>query len=114
MARIGHIPKSQLYAGSGYNHFDPRPRARQSDKETSILETAAASNAAEALRAVDVEAGSPDALDELPDSHSGKLDELSIDELRVVAGLLDVRDREQITNRAELIAAIETHAVVRP
>lgn len=107
MARIGQVPKSQLYAGPGYNRFDPLPRARQFEEETCFLNDADASNAAEALRSVECEADSEATLDDLPDPHSGKLDEMSIDELRIVARLLDVHNREQMTSREELIAAIE-------
>jgi hypothetical protein len=60
--------------------------------------------AAEALRQVEVDAVQPD-----PDVSSlsaSKLDEMSIDELRAVARVLDVPDRSKITEQDELIEAI--------
>jgi hypothetical protein len=65
---------------------------------------AAMEDAAEALRQVEVEAVQPD-----PDVSSlsaSELDEMSIDELRAVARVLDVPDRSKITEQDELIDAI--------
>jgi hypothetical protein len=61
-------------------------------------------DAAEALRQAEVEAVQPD-----PDVSSlsaSELDEMSIDELRAVARVLDVPDRSKITEQDELIEAI--------
>jgi hypothetical protein len=61
-------------------------------------------DAAEALRQVEVEAVQPD-----PDVSSlsaAELNEMSIDELRAVARVLDVPDRSKITEQDELIDAI--------
>jgi hypothetical protein len=61
-------------------------------------------DAAEALRQVEVEAVQPD-----PDVSSlsaSQLDEMSIDELRAVARVLDVPERSKITEQDELIEAI--------
>jgi hypothetical protein len=65
-------------------------------------------DAAEALRQAEVEAVRPDVTD-LPDDSSltpSKLDQMNIDELRIVAKQLDVPDRGKITDRDDLIAAI--------
>ena len=62
-------------------------------------------NAAERLRAVEVEAAQP----EIPDVSSldpSQLEATNIDELRAVAKELDVPDRATITEKDELIAAI--------
>jgi hypothetical protein len=61
-------------------------------------------DAAEALRQAEVEAVQPD-----PDVDSltpSELDQMSIDELRAVARVLDVPDRSKITEQDELIEAI--------
>ncbi len=108
MARIGHVPKAQLYSGPGYNLFDPPVERRQFEEETTFLNSAATTNAAEALRVAEVEAGKTKGID--PDDtelDSTCLHSMTIDELRIVAGLVAVPDREQITSRTELIAAIE-------
>jgi hypothetical protein len=60
--------------------------------------------AAEALRQAEVEAVQPD-----PDVHllnASKLDQMTIDELRALARVLDVPDRSKITEQDELIEAI--------
>jgi hypothetical protein len=65
-------------------------------------------DAAEALRQAEVEAVQPD----VPDVSSldpSQLEQMSIDELRVVAKELDVPDRAQITEQEELIAAIRRY-----
>jgi hypothetical protein len=111
MARIGHIPKSQLYAGPGYNLFEAPPESpqkRQFEEETTFLDEAAMADAAESIRETEIEAvdsGTDQSEADLPDRE--KLQHMNIDELRVVAKLLDVPDREQITDKNDLVAAIE-------
>ena len=58
--------------------------------------------AAEALRQAEVEAVVPD----LSSLDASQLEHMSIDELRVVAKVLDVPGRAQITEQDELIEAI--------
>jgi hypothetical protein len=58
--------------------------------------------AAEALRQAELEAAQPD----VSTLDASQLEHMSIDELRAVAGALDVPDRAQITELDELIAAI--------
>jgi hypothetical protein len=61
-------------------------------------------DAAEALRQAEVEAVQPD-----PDVNSlnaSELDQMSIDELRAVARVLDVPERSKITEQDELLEAI--------
>lgn len=60
--------------------------------------------AAEALRAADVESAREEF--DLSSVKSAHLDQMSIDELRVLARQLDVPDRSTITEQDELIAAI--------
>ena len=60
-------------------------------------------DAAEAIREVEVEAAEPD----MNDFNREKLLHMNIDELRIVAKLLDIPEREQITDQAELVAAIQ-------
>jgi hypothetical protein len=103
MARIGHIPKSQLYAGPGYNLFEAAQKKDDFEEEASFVDEAAMADAAEAVREVEVEASEPDA----NDLDRDKLLHMNIDELRIVAKLLDIPDREQITDQAELVAAIQ-------
>lgn len=102
MARIGNIPKSQLYATSGFNTFDVPPR-RQFDEETQFLDEGAMVDAAEAIRETEVAATEPDA----SNLNKEKLLHMNIDELRAVAKRLDVPDREKITEQDELVAAIQ-------
>ena len=59
-------------------------------------------NAAEALRAVEVEAAEPD----VSNLNTADIESMNIDELRAVAKALDLPDRETITEQDELIAAI--------
>jgi hypothetical protein len=59
-------------------------------------------NAAEALRAAEVEAAEPD----VSNLTAADLEAMNIDELRAVAKVLDVPDRETITEQDELVAAI--------
>ena len=103
MARIGHIPKSQLYAGPGYNLFEAAPQKDNFEQEASFVDEAAMADAAEAIREVEVEAAEPDT----NDVNREKLLHMNIDELRIVAKLLDIPEREQITDQAELVAAIQ-------
>ncbi len=106
MARIGTIPKSQLYAGPGYNLFEAPPRAmqkRQFEEETKFLDEAAMADAAEAIRETELEAADPD----VSNLTKEKLLNMNIDELRSVAKQLDVADREKITEQDELVAAIQ-------
>jgi hypothetical protein len=63
---------------------------------------AAMEDAAEALRQAEVEAAAPD----VNSLSASKLEQMSIDELRAVAGVLDVPDRSKITEQDELIDAI--------
>jgi hypothetical protein len=108
MSTIGNMPKSQLYAGPGYNLFDPPHR--QFEEETTFLDIAAMKNAAEAGVANDVVADDIDADDFDPDDtelDNVYLYSMTINDLRIVAGLLNLPNREQITDRSELIAAIE-------
>jgi hypothetical protein len=63
---------------------------------------AALDDAAEAIRAAEVEAAQPSGS---PDDAS-RLEQMSIDELRKLAAELDVPDRAQITEQDELIMAI--------
>jgi hypothetical protein len=69
---------------------------------------AAMDDAAEALRQAEVEAVRPEVIDSPDDSSltPSKLDQMNIDELRIVAKQLDVPDRGKITDRDDLIAAI--------
>ena len=65
-------------------------------------ESATLENAAEAIRAAEIEAVQPRVL---PEDWS-KLENMSIDELRKLAAELGVPDRAQITDQDELIATI--------
>lgn len=103
MARIGHIPKSQLYAGPGYNLFEAAPRKDHFEEEASFVDEAAMADAAEAIREVEVDAADPN----VNDLNRETLLHMNIDELRIVAKLLDIPDREPITGQAELVAAIQ-------
>lgn len=106
MARIGNIPKSQLYAGPGYNLFEAPPRPvpkRQFEEETIVLDEAAMVDAAEAVREVEVEAVAPD----VTHLNNEKLQHMNIDELRSIAKQLDIPHRETITEQDELVAAIQ-------
>ena len=103
MARIGIIPKSQLYAGSPTNAFERQSSASRFEEEAAFVDEAAMADAAEAIREVEVDAADA----EFEDLDREKLHHMNIDELRIVAKLLDVPDREQITEQAELVAAIE-------
>ena len=111
MSTVGNTPKSQLYAGPGYNLFDPSPH-RQFEEETSFLDKAAMQSAA-MTNAAEVEVSAVDDVDaDEIDTDDTKLDNtclysMSINDLRIVAGLLNVPGRELITNRDEFIAAIE-------
>lgn len=104
MARIGNIPKSQLYASSGFNAFDVPPQ-RQFDEETQFLDEGAMADAAEAIRETEIAAAEPE-LDPANLSKE-KLLHMNIDELRNVAKQLDVPDRGKITDQDELVAAIQ-------
>jgi hypothetical protein len=106
MARIGNIPKSQLYAGPGYNLFEAPPRPaqkRQFEEDTTFLDEAAMADAAEAVREAEVEAVAPDTAN----LNQEKLQHMNIDELRLIAKQLDVPNRETITGQDELVAAIQ-------
>jgi len=103
MARIGHIPKSQLYAGSPYNAFDRQSPDTRFEEEAAFVDEAAMADAAEAIREVEVDAADT----ELDDFSREKLVHMTIDELRIVAKLLDVPGREQITEQSDLVEAIE-------
>ncbi len=102
MSRIGSIPKSQLYASSGFNSFDVAPQ-RQFEEETTFLDEGAMADAAEAVRAAEVEAVDPDTEGLTKD----KLLHMNIDELRNLAKTLDIPGRESITEQDELLAAIQ-------
>jgi hypothetical protein len=103
MARIGNIPKSQLYGGSPYNAFERQPHTARFEEEAAFVDEAAMADAAEAIREVEVDAADM----EIDDLNREKLLHMNIDELRIVAKLLDVPDREQIVDREELVAAIQ-------
>jgi hypothetical protein len=106
MARIGNIPKSQLYAGPGYNLFEAPPRPvqqRQFEEETTFLDEGAMADAAEAVREAEVEAAAPD----VTNLSKEKLQHMNIDELRAIAKQLDIPNRETITDQDELVAAIQ-------
>ncbi|MGD9633411.1 MAG: hypothetical protein AB7G28_17155 [Pirellulales bacterium] len=101
MGRIGNIPKSQLYATSGFNTFQVPPR--QFEEETQFLDEGAMADAAEAVRDTEVAAAEPD----VANLNKEKLLHMNIDELRVVAKRLDVPEREKITDQDSLVAAIQ-------
>ncbi len=103
MARIRQIPKSQLYAGAGYNEFEPTPLQNQLQEETTFVDEVAMADAAEAIREVEVDAMEPD----ISTLNKEKLQHLNIDELRAVAKQFDLPDREKITEQDELVAAIQ-------
>lgn len=102
MTRIGQIPKSQLYAGAGYNEFVPTPQQSEFQQESTFVDEAALTDAAEAIREVEADAIAP----EVSTLSKEKLLDMNIDELRAAAKQLDVPDREQITEQDELVAAI--------
>ena len=104
MARIGNIPKSQLYANSGFNSFDVVPQ-RQFEEETVFLDEAAMANAAEAVRDAEIEADATDI--DTANLTNEKLFHMNIDELRKLAKQLDIPGREAITEQEELLAAIK-------
>jgi hypothetical protein len=87
-------------------HYEPpRPVAETSPTPGNISggpDDEAMENAAKALRQAEVEAVAPD----VNSLNASKLDEMSIDELRAVAGMLEVPDRSKITEQDELIEAI--------
>jgi hypothetical protein len=70
--------------------------------ESSGPDPHAMEKAAEALRAVEVEAAEPD----VSNLTTADIESINIDELRAVAKALDLPDRETITEQDELIAAI--------
>ena len=89
-------------------HHEQRARASGAKTAHSTLgsgpDNEAMEDAAEALRQAEVEAVQPE-----PDVSSlsaSKLDQMSIDELRAVARVIDVPDRSKITEQDELIEAI--------
>lgn len=90
-------------------HFDRHAGSSESNVAQSEYgggpEADAMDVAAEALRQAEVEAVQPDvsAID------PSQLESMSIDELRAIAGALDVPDRGKITEQDELIAAIRRH-----
>jgi hypothetical protein len=86
MARIGNIPKSQLYASSGFNTFDVPQR--QFEEETQFLDEGAMADAAEAIRETEVAATEPEL--NTTNLSKEKLLHMNIDELRSVAKQLDV------------------------
>jgi hypothetical protein len=107
MARIGNIPKSQLYASSGFNAFDVVPQ-RQFEEETKFLDEGAMADAAEAVRETEVEAFDPDATEiDTMNLNKEKLLHMNIDQLRQLAKQLDIPGREAITDQDELVAAIQ-------
>ncbi len=103
MARIGNLPKSQLYSGIARNAFERQPSNTQFEEEASFVDEAAMADAAEAIRGAELEAAEPDT-DGL---NREKLLHMNIDELRIVAKKLDIPDREHITEQVELVAAIQ-------
>lgn len=101
-----------------------RPEARSAAEPVTTEEI---SDAAEALREVEIEAAREDfQADSGTVQWSGpppveeeyvipvNLDELSIDELRAVAGMLRIPNYSQITDQEELIATIRTYAEPAP
>jgi hypothetical protein len=107
MARIGNIPKSQLYGGSPHNAFERGPRNAGFEEEATFVDEAAMADAAEAIREVEVETAENNAEPDVQNLNREKLLHMNIDELRVVAKQLDIPDREQITEKSELVAAIQ-------
>jgi hypothetical protein len=100
-----------------------RPEAKPSQESITSDEI---SDAAEALREVEIEAAREDFV---PDPEETavwnqqtsaqyiipvNLDALSIDELRAVAGMLQVPNYAQITDQEELLAIIRTYAEPAP
>ena len=96
-----------------------RPEARSYDDPITSDDI---SDAAEALREVEIEAAREDAEAANADTIAWSvgslseealipvnLDELSIDELRAVAGMLQIPNYGQITDQEELIATIEMY-----
>jgi hypothetical protein len=83
-----------------------KPAAIYPPSEGSGPDPAALDDAAEALRAVEVEAVDPEPHPDREMYESRELESLNIDELRRLAKELDVPDRETITESDELIAAI--------
>lgn len=107
MARIGNIPKSQLYGGSPYNAFERQPPQARFEEEAGFVDEAAMADAAEAIREVEVDTAEGAAEIDTSNLNREKLLHMNIDELRVVAKQLDIPDREQITEQSELVAAIQ-------
>jgi hypothetical protein len=93
-------------------HYDrfAGPGAEQNDllrSSSGELDEAAIDDAAEALRAVEVEAVQPEPnVPDVSQLSAADVEAMNIDELRVVAKELDVPDRATITERDELVAAI--------
>jgi hypothetical protein len=90
-------------------HYDRNadPSAAQNElgeSQESVIDDAAAEGAAAALRDADIESAKEEF--DLSTVRSSDLDQMSIDELRVLARQLDVPDRGTITEQDELIAAI--------
>jgi hypothetical protein len=104
MAAIMNSPDSQLHASAGVNTFHVPGARRQFEEETVVLGRSQLSNAAEALREMEVEAREP-APSSVPLSVDA-LTKMNIDELRVLAKQLGVANREKIIEQDELVAAI--------
>jgi hypothetical protein len=85
------------------------PSAEQNDLagESLAFDETAMEDAAEAIREVEVKAVRPEP--EVPDPSTldaAELQNMSIDDLRVIAQRLDIPDRGKITEQDELIAEI--------
>jgi hypothetical protein len=92
-------------------HFDRHAdaSAEQNNLHTTTVggvDDAALRGAAEALREVEVEAVQHEVPDASP-VNASQLDAMNIDQLRALAQEIDVADRETITERDDLIAAIK-------
>jgi hypothetical protein len=86
-------------------HIDLTGNAESSEASPGgPLDDAAAENAAGALREVEIEAAQEDS--DVPNVDSSRLEQMTIDELRVLARKLDIPDRGTIIEQDELIEEI--------
>jgi hypothetical protein len=111
MSRISNVPKSQLYARASFSTSDGETsRTAKYEEEASFVDEAAMTDAAEAIREVEIDAAEADANATEIDTtnlNKEKLLHMNIDQLRAVAKQLDIPDRETITEQDELVAAIQ-------
>jgi hypothetical protein len=88
-------------------HADPSAEQNQLADDTGPIDEADMEDAAEAIREVEVKAVRPEP--DVPDPSSldaNDLEQMSIDDLRVIAQRLDIPDRSKITEQDELVAEI--------